>query len=84
MAGTSIMPPSRPLSGRLRSQTRPSRSTRQTMPRLTGLTFFGIFLGYAVWSPDACAAQSGRHGQVPQSGERGVQTVAPRSMIACA
>ena len=43
--GTSIIPPSRPVCGRLRSQTVPSRSTRQAIPRRMGFVFFASFFG---------------------------------------
>ena len=85
VVGTSVMPPSRPLSGALAQQDRaivPHGHEGGAAPlRLLGL-------GSAHRQQFRIAvedrAQSSRSGQSMQRGRRGVQMVAPRSIIACA
>ena len=84
MYGSARIPPNNPLSGRRTSQTWPSRSIHQPWPSRCGFTFFGALTGKAAGSAVAKAAQSCRSGQMPQAGLRGVQMVAPRSIMACA
>jgi hypothetical protein len=54
------------------------------MPKRTGLAFFASFRGSSAAMPPRRPAQAWIQGQMPQAGLRGVQTVAPRSITACA
>ena len=54
------------------------------LPRRSGFGRFGSRRGNSLAVPARRAAQGPAHGQMPQAGLRGVQTVAPRSMTACA
>ena len=83
--GNSIMPPSRPRSGRRRSSTRPSpRVAQNATPWRVGRAIFGNFFGKDSWIPAARARQCAFHGQALQFGRRGLHTVAPRSISAWA
>ena len=52
------------------------------LPWRVGLTFFAALTGRSSAVPAPYAAQSPRHGQSPHRGLFGVQTPAPRSIIA--
>jgi len=54
------------------------------VPRRTGRSPFGSLRGNVSAVPSARPSQDAAQGQRPQSGLRGVQTVAPRSISACA
>ena len=79
------MPPSSPCSGRRRSNTAPSaRVSQNATPWRRGRSGFSACTGRSSAIPRAAAAQSARHGHSTQRGARGVHSVAPRSIIACA
>ena len=83
--GTSLMPPSRPLSGLVRKRIAPSlRTATKAAPRRCGFSAFSPRTGRSSGSPETMARQSSRTGQSMQRGRFGVQIVAPRSIIACA
>ena len=85
VVGTSVMPPSNPFGGRLRSSTQPSaRTATNAAPRRSFPSRFGALRGNVCGSPRRRAAQSSIHGQSAQAGFTGVQIVAPRSISACA
>ena len=84
--GTSIMPPRSPLSVRRRKECA-ARLRFQTItnasPRRIGLSAFKLYRETLGFAPSGCGAKA-RAGQTRQEGVRGLQIVAPRSIIACA
>lgn len=85
VVGTSVMPPSRPLSMRRLSRISPSPVTAmKAAPYRTGFCFFAALTGKSSGSESLSAAQAPRNGQSEQAGRFGVQIVAPRSIIAWA
>jgi hypothetical protein len=82
--GTSVMPPSRPFDGRVRTSTKPSaRVATNDAPRRSLPSTFGALRGNVSASPRARAWHAASQGQMPQAGFFGVQMVAPRSIRLC-
>ncbi len=63
---------------------RPREERRKSTPRRTGRSVFSSRRGSASARPSAKPLHQLRTGHNPQAGRRGVQSVAPRSIIACA
>ena len=84
LVGTSVMPASRPRSGRVRTSTAPSaRSTQKAAPRRRRPSALGALRGKVSGVPTRRAVQPSFHGQSAQDGRSGVQSIAPRSIMAC-
>src|SRR5262249_393910 len=85
VVGTSVIPPSRPLGGRVRTSTQPSaRTATNAAPWRSLPSFLGALIGKRSASPRRRAAHGSLHGQSAHSGLFGAQIVAPRSISACA
>ncbi|MNT09440.1 hypothetical protein D3C72_1442230 [compost metagenome] len=85
LPGTSVIPASRPSRCRLRSKTDPSFAIAiKAAPIRTGFSAFGALTGNSSGSRVASASQLSLTGQIAQAGRRGVQIVAPISIMACA
>ena len=85
--GSSIMPPSRPVSRPPAEQDRTvgrAPAGRPSAKRMAARRSRAPCAGSAPGSPRAAARHQGRHGQARQAGRRGVQTSAPSSITAWA